>query len=83
MTIEVIEVNAFGHGYCVVYQDDGTSFGQHFRNLPVDDAAAFDAMLADHVDQAVLRNTPLAPKVIAADVMSRIGVKQDRPVKIA
>ena len=81
MTIEVIEVNAFGHGYCVVHQDDGTSFGQHFRNLPVDDAAAFDAALDQQVTEAVVRNTPVAPKVLAAAVVSRIGVKQDRPVK--
>ena len=83
MTIEVIEVNAFGHGYCVVHQDDGTSFGQHFRNLPVDDAPAFDAALADHVDQAVLRNTPVVAKTIDAQVLSRIGVKKATQVKIA
>jgi hypothetical protein len=81
MMIEVIEVNAFGHGYYVVHQDDGTSFGQHFHDLPVEDAAAFDAALADHVDHAVLRNTAVSAKTIDAQVLSRIGVKQHGPVK--
>ena len=83
MTIEVIEVNEYGQGYCVVHQDDGTSFGQHFHGLPVDDAAAFDAMLGEHVDEAVRRNTPVAPMVFAPKVLSRVGVKQDRLVENA
>jgi hypothetical protein len=81
MHIEVKEVNEFGHGYCVVHQDDGTSFGQHFSHLPVEDAAAFDAALDGLVIDAIARNTPIPPKILAAGVVARIGVKMERPAK--
>lgn len=83
MQIEVKSVNERGHGYCVVHLDDGTSFGQHFQNLPVEDGVQFDLALEERVAEAVLHQMPLTPKIIAAVVMTRIGVKKDRPVKIA
>jgi hypothetical protein len=77
MKIEVKTVNDMGSGYCVVYPDEGPSFGVLFNNLPIDDETAFNDALDNLAEEAAIRQAPAVPKPIAPQIIARVGQKRD------
>lgn len=62
MDVEVISVDDTGSGYCVLHLDDGSSVGQQFSRLPIDDVNGFTAALDALADAVVARIAP-SPKI--------------------
>lgn len=58
MTFEIQTLNADGSGYMLVTADDGSTFGQLFHGLPVDNAAACREALSTMCEKAVARQVP-------------------------
>ncbi len=75
MKTTLVSVDEWGNGYCVITRDDGTTFGQQFTGLPVDDPAAFKAHIEKLAVEAVVRTTPPSPRLKNPAVMARIGVE--------
>lgn len=71
-TYELKEVNDDGTGYVVFHWADGTSTGQQFHGLPVDDKAIFEAALCDLMQQVSERVNPTQMRV-AASVRATLG----------
>lgn len=76
-TYKIIEVNDDGTGYVVFHWMDGTSCGQQLKDMPVHDAALFNALLCDMMTEVYARHSAPAvvPKVIAA-VKASVGIVQ-------
>lgn len=79
MTVTIVNLDADGNGYCKVVADNGLTFGQAFRGLPVDDPTAFDAALAALIQEALARLTVAPVKVLHPTIVARIG----KPVVMA
>mgnify|MGYP001619775859 CR=1 FL=1 len=60
MTAKLISLDNQGNGYCVVYKDDGSSFGQELHNSPVTDMPS----LLKHISSLVF---PIAERPIKVD----------------
>lgn len=73
MQVKVIDVDTHGNGYCVVTNDDGSTFGQHFHGAPVDAPVEFDAVVDAHVAKAAARNAPVVQREVHADVVTQLG----------
>ena len=77
MKIKVVSVDNFGGGYCVITREDGSTFGQQFKELPIEDATAFDTALMRVADEAVVRTCAPVAKVKDPGVIARIGEEWD------
>ena len=75
MNINLMTVRPDGSGYCVVEREDGSTFGQEFYNLPVNDKVAFSSALLALIDRATPDDVP-AP-VVVKDVVDMVGVSLD------
>lgn len=73
MKIRVVSVDDFGGGYCVITRDDGSTFGQQFTELPVEDANAFNAAIHKVADDAVARTAPPVVRQKAPAVDAMVG----------
>lgn len=72
-TYELKQVSDDGSGYVVFLWVDGTSTGQQFHGLPVDDKALFDAALCDLMQETHQRVNPQAAKQVSVDVKADLG----------
>lgn len=77
MKIKVVSVDDFGGGYCVITRDDGSTFGQQFKELPIEDATAFDEAIQRVANDAVARTTAPFAKQKHPGVIARIGEEMD------
>lgn len=77
MKIKVVSVDDFGGGYCVVTRDDGSTFGQQFKALPIEDATAFAAALQQVADESVARTAAPVARQRHPDVIAMIGQDKD------
>ncbi len=73
MKIRVVSVDDFGGGYCVITRDDGSTFGQQFRELPVEDASAFNAAIQKLADDALARTAPPVARQKSPAVDALVG----------
>ena len=81
MKFEVKEVNDKGEGYCVVYPDDGPSFGFHFHGLTVSDEAAFTQAVTALAEHALAAQLPATTQTVAPEIAASLGFKRDPPQK--
>lgn len=77
MKVKVVTLDDFGGGYCVVTRDDGSTVGQIFKDLPIDNDAEFTAQLDKLAGDVIARTTVPTPKVKDPSVIARIGEERD------
>lgn len=75
---ELKEVNDDGSGYVVFLWADGTSTGQQFHGLPIDDKALFNAALCDLMNATHQRVNPDLRASVALEIKADVG--QSKPL---
>lgn len=77
MEYKLIELNADGTGYAVLYFDDGTSVGQQLRGAPVGSRAALEVYLQAVAAEVAerLRDASTPEKSVALEVNALLDVK--------
>jgi hypothetical protein len=76
MTFEIKEIHEDGSGYMVVTRDDGSTFGQMFKGLPVNDEVAAKDYLS-----ALAQERDAAPEPVKAVDVKVLELK-DKPVLV-
>ena len=77
MKVKVVSLDDYGNGYCVVTRDDGSTVGQIFKDLPIDNDAEFTAQLDKLAADVIGRTTISTAKVADPAVIARIGEERD------
>ena len=72
MDFTIQELNEDGSGYMVVTRDDGSTFGQMFYSLPVDDQVSVKAKLMQLAVDRAVAGTPEQPRPIAKEVSDMV-----------
>ncbi len=74
MTYEMKALNMDGSGYMIVTRDDGSTFGQNFHRMPVDNPAELVEALSTLAEERALASLPQPPKVPHRAVLDSVSV---------
>lgn len=74
MTYTIRELRADGSGYMVVTRDDGSTFGQMFQDMPVDNPAAMVEALSTLAEERAVASLPRPAKTPHRDAIKYVSV---------